>query len=163
MAWFRIKLTDEEQQVVNEERESHPNPVVRRRMLVLWLLHCGLTRVEAAQVAVVGRATVERVVEAFRDGGLDGLRQWNRKGPTSELAPYRVLIRESFEKEPVRSVVEAADRIEKMTGLRRGPTQVRKFMKGLGMKWQCMRAVPLPPQKVLRSMLPSSRSFCKTS
>src|SRR5437870_5736046 len=133
MAWFRVNLTQEEQRVVNEERESHPNPTVRRRMLVLWLLHCGLTRAEAARIAVVGRATAERVVEAYRDFGLDGLRRWNRKGPTSELAAYRVLIRESFEKEPVRSVAEAADRIEKLTGLRRGPTQVREFMKSLGM------------------------------
>jgi transposase len=163
MAWFRVKLTKEEQQVVLEERESHPNPIVRRRMLGLWLVHCGLTREKAAEISVVGRATLERTVEAYRCDGLDGLRQWNRKGPTSELTRYRDLIRESFEKEPVRSVAEAADRIEKMTGLRRGPTQVRKFMKGLGMKWQCMRAVPLPPKKVSRSMLPSSRSFCKTN
>jgi len=163
MAWFRVKLTEEQQQVVNEERESHPNPTVRRRMLSLWLLHCGLTREKAAEVAGLGRATVERIVEAYREGGLDGLRQWNRKGPTSELAAYRDLIRESFEKEPIRTVAEAADRIEKLTGLRRGPTQVRKFMRGLGMKWQCMRAIPLPPKKILRSMSPSSRSFCKTS
>ena len=163
MAWFRVKLTEEEQRVVNEERESHPNPTVRRRMLSLWLLHCGLTRVETAKVAVVGRATVERVVEAYRDGGLDGLRQWNRKGPTSELAGYRDLIRESFESEPIRTVAEAAERIEKLTGLRRGPTQVRKFMRSLGMKWQCMRAVPLPPKKVSPSTSSSSRSFCKTS
>jgi transposase len=163
MAWFRVKLTDEEPRIVNEERESHPNPTVRRRMLSLWLLHCGLTRVEAARVAVVGRATVERVVAAYREGGLDGLRQWNRKGPSSELAAYRDLIRESFEREPIRTVAEAADRIEKLTGLRRGPTQVRKFMRGLGMKWQCLRAVPLPPKKVSRNMSPSSRSFCNTN
>jgi transposase len=163
MAWFRVNLTEEEQRVVNEERESHPNLTVRRRMLSLWLLHCGLTRVRAAKVAGVGRVTVERIVEAFRKAGLDGLRHWNRKGPTSELAAYRELIRESFEKEPVPTVAEAAARIEKLTGLRRGPTQVRKFMRGLGMKWQRMRAVPLPPKKVSRSMSPSSRSFCKTS
>lgn len=163
MVWFRVKLTEEEQRVVNEERESHPNPTVRRRMLSLWLLHCGLTRVEAAKVVVVGRATVERVVEAYRVGGLDGLRQWNRKGPTSQLAAYRDLIRESLEREPVRTVAEAVDRINKLTGLRRGPTQVRTFMKGLGMKWQCLRAVPLPPKKVSRSTSPRSRSFCKTS
>jgi transposase len=163
MAWFRVKLTEEEKQVVNEERESHPNLAVRRRMLALWLLHCGRTRVEAAEIALIGRATVERAVEAFRTGGLDGLRKWNRKGPTSKLAPYRDLIRESFEKEPVRSVAEAAERIEKMTGLRRGPTQVRTFMKGMGMKWQCLRAVPLPPKKVSRSMSLSSHGFCTAS
>lgn len=163
MAWFRVKLTDEEEQIVNEELESHPNRSVRRRMLVLRLLHCGVTRETAADVAGVGLSTVERIVQAFRDGGLDGVRQWNRKGPTSELLAYRELIRKSFEKESVRTVAEAADRIEKLTGLRRGPTQVREFMKSLGMTWQCMRAVPLPPKKVSMSTLHSNRSFCKTS
>ena len=53
-------------------------------------------------------------------------------------AAYRDLIRESFEKEPARTVA----RIEKLTGLRRGPTQVRKFLKDLGFPWPRMRAVP---------------------
>ena len=163
MAWFRVALSEQQQVVVNEERESHPNARVRQRMLVLWALHCGLTRVKAAELADVGRATVERVVAAFRDGGLDAVRQWNVQGPTSELAAYRDLIRESFEKEPARTIAEAAERIEKLTGLRRGPTQVRKFLKALGLKWQRMRAVPLPPKKVSRSMSPTSRSFCKMS
>lgn len=163
MAWFRVVLSSEQQQVVTEERESHPNSRVRKRMLVLWVLHCGLTREKAAEVTGIGRATVERVVAAFRDGGLDAVRQWNVKGPTSQLAAYRDLIRESFQNEPVRTVAEAADRIEKLTGHRRGLTQVRTFMQSLGLKWQRMRAVPLPPKKVSRNMSPSSRSFCKTS
>ena len=49
MAWFRIALTEDEQRVVNEERESHPAPHVRRKMLVLWSLHCGLKRTQAAK------------------------------------------------------------------------------------------------------------------
>lgn len=163
MAWYRVRLSEELQRVVDEERESHPNAVVRRRMLVLWTLHCGLTRVQAANVAAIGRATVERVVAAFRDGGLDAVRQWNVKGPTSELAAYRDLIRESFEKEPARTIAEAAARIETLTGLHRGPSQVRKFLKDLGLKWQRMRAVPLPPKKVSRNTSPTSRSFCRTS
>ena len=43
-AVFRIALTGDEQRVVNAERDSHPDSHVRRRMLVLWLLPCGLTR-----------------------------------------------------------------------------------------------------------------------
>ena len=42
MAWFPIALTDDEQRIVNAERESHPEAHVRRKMLVLWLLHCGV-------------------------------------------------------------------------------------------------------------------------
>lgn len=134
MAWFRMVLSAEQQRMVNEERESHPNVRVRQRMLVLWTLHCGLTREKTAEVAGMGRATVERIVAAFREGGLDSVRQWNVKGPASEMAGYRDVIRKSFDGDPVRTVAEAADRIEKLTGLRRGPTQVRKFMKHLGLK-----------------------------
>ena len=97
MAWFRVRLTEEEQRVVNEERCCHPNLRIREKMLVLWLLHTGLTRQHAAKAVGVSRATVQRYVAAFRQGGLDGLRQWNLSRPVSEMAAYRELIRASFE------------------------------------------------------------------
>ena len=147
MAWLRIQLTEEQQRIVDEERSSHPNLRVREKMLVIWLLHSGLTRWKAAEIVGVGRATVQRYVVAFRDGGLDGLRRWNVNRPKSEMAAYRELIRESFEKQPARTVAEAGERIFQLTGLRRGPSQVRKFLKDLGMKWQCVRAIPVPPKK----------------
>jgi transposase len=147
MAWFRVRLTEEEQRVVNEERSCHPTPRIREKMLVLWLLHNGLTRQQAAKVVRVGRATVQRYVAAFREGGLDGLRQWNPNRPLSEMAAYRELIRESFENQPARTVAEAAERIFQLTGLRRGLSQVRKFLKDLGLKWQCIHAIPVPPKK----------------
>jgi transposase len=88
MAWFRVRLTEEQQRVVNEERSCHPNPRVREKMLVIGLLHNGFTRQQAAQVVGVGRATVQRYVAAFREGGLDALRQWNVNRPVSEMAAY---------------------------------------------------------------------------
>ena len=84
MAWYRIQLTVAEQEVVIAERESHPQSHVRRKMLVLWLLHCGLTRAKTATVAGLGRATVQRYVAAYREDGLDGLRQWDVTGPVSD-------------------------------------------------------------------------------
>jgi len=159
MAWFRVGLTEDEQRVVNEERESHPEPHVRRKMLVLWSLHCGLKRTQAARLAVVGLATVERYVAAYRDGGLAGLRQWNVQGPVSDLAAYRETIRESFEQQPVSTIAEACVRIERLTGLKRGQTQVRRFLKELGLKWQRIRAIPVPPKKTWRTMSPSRPSF----
>src|SRR6266849_11134528 len=101
MAWLRIQLTEEQQQIVKAERDSHPQEHVRRKMLVLWLLHCGLRRDKAAEVAGLGRATVQRYVAAFRDGGLDGLRKWNVTGPVSDLAAYTETIRKSLTESPV--------------------------------------------------------------
>ena len=109
-------------------------------MLVLWLLHCGLTRAKTATVAGLGRATVQRYVAAYREGGLDGLRQWDVTGPVSDLASFTDAIRESLTAVPVRTLAEACDRIEQLTGLRRELTQVRTFLKGLGFQWRRIRA-----------------------
>src|ERR1700733_5376443 len=114
MACFRVQLTADEQRIVHEERESHPEPHVRRKMGVLWSLQCGLKREQAAKLAVVSLATVERYVAAYRDGGWEGLRRWNVQGPVSDLAAYRDAIRDAFEQQPVRTVAEACTRIEQL-------------------------------------------------
>jgi transposase len=156
-----VQLTEEEQRIVNEERISHPNERIRERMLVLWLLHNGVTRQKAAEIVGVGRATVQRFVAAFRDGGLDGLRRWDPKRPESALAAFRESIRESFEKQPARTVAEAGERVFQLTGLRRGPSQTRKFLKDLGLKFQRVRMVPVPPKKTWPSTSKSKPSFSK--
>ena len=156
MAWFRVRLTEEEQRVVNEERCCHPNLRIREKMLVLWLLHTGLTRQQAAKAAGVSRATVQRYVAAFRQGGLDGLRQWNLSRPVSEMAAYRELIRASFEKQPATTIAEACERIFQLTGLRRGPSQVRKFLKDLGLKF----SDPTGLQVLKKCRVSGRRHFC---
>ena len=130
MAWFPIALTDDEQRVVNAERDTHPDAHVRRKMLVLWLLHHGDTRERAASITGRGRATVQRYVTAYKDGGLDGLRRWGVAGPVSDSVAHADIVRESLTANPVRTTAEAADRIEQLTGIRRKPTQTRVFLAG---------------------------------
>src|ERR1700733_15166791 len=159
VAWTRIQLNLEEQRIVNEERTSHPSLQVRDKMWTIWLLHCGLTRQKAAEVVGVSRATVQRYVDAYRQGGLAGLRRSNVQRPVSELAAFRDIIRASFEEQPACTIAEACDRIEGLTGLRRSPTQVRKFLKDMGLKWQRIRAIPVPPKKTWTSTFETKPSF----
>ena len=48
---------------------------------------------------------------------------------------------------PARTIAEAGQRIKELTGVERKPTQVRLFLKGLGLRWQRVRAIPVPPKK----------------
>jgi transposase len=111
-----------------------------------------------ATVASLGRATVQRYVAAYRVGGLDGLRQWAVTGPVSDLAVFTTAIGDALTATPVRTVAEACDRIEQLTGLRRQPTQVRKFLQGLGFAWRRVRAIPCPPKKTCPTTSESRRS-----
>lgn len=159
MAWFKIRLTEEEQKVVNEERTSHPCARVREKMLVIWLLHNGLTREKAAEIAGVARSAVQRYVDAFKNGGLDALRKNNYRRPTSDMESYRDIIYKSLNDHPVRTINEACERIFELTGLRRKPTQVRKFLISLGITYRKCRPIPLPPKKDINEHIDTQQKF----
>ena len=61
----------------------------------------------------------------------------------------------------MRTVAEAGERIFQLTGLRRGPSQMRRFLKGLGLKFQRVRMVPVPPKKTWPSTSKPRPNFSK--
>ena len=127
---IRLTFTEEEQQTLHQERFDHPHPRVQQRMEVLWLISQGLVYPEAARLAGVSEATVDRYVTAYRQGGLEALRElkWG-KANTSELLDHRDSLEKLFRENPPHTVAEACQRIKDETGIERGPTQVRAFLK----------------------------------
>jgi transposase len=125
----RLTFSEADKQALHQERFEHPHPRVQQRMEVLWLISQGLIYAEAARLAGVSEATVDRYVSLYRQGGLDALRQLKWGSATSELLAYRDSLEESFRQHPPHTVAEACQRIQDETGIARGPTQVRAFLK----------------------------------
>lgn len=147
MNWFRPTLPPDIQSAVLDNRDRHPDALVRRKMLVLWAVHLGHSREQAALLADVGVATAKRYIIAYRDGGLDGLtRREPQRRSVSDLVAHTDAIQKSLTERPVRTAAEAIERIDELTGIRRGLTQTRAFLAGLGFTWQRTRAVPVPPK-----------------
>ncbi len=125
----RSTFSAEEQQALHKERFEHPHPRVQQRMEVLWLISQGLVYPEAARLAGVSEATVDRYVAIYRQGGFEALREFKWGNSTSELLEHRDSLEESFRQNPPHTVAEACQRIKDETGIERGPTQVRAFLK----------------------------------
>jgi transposase len=125
----RLTFSQQDQQALHKERFEHPHPRVQQRMEVLWLISQGLTYTQAARLAGVSDATVDRYVTLYRHGGLEALRQFKWHKPTSALLRYRQSLEESFRHNPPHTVAEACQRIKDETGIERRPTQVRAFLK----------------------------------
>ena len=124
-----LVLTPEILDALSKERYEHLIPIVRRRMEVIWLIGNGQTQRQAAQLAGVSEATVARHISLFRKHGLDGLRTLSLHKPTSELEEHRSTLENEFRERPPHTISEACARIQELTGVRRGETQVRKFLK----------------------------------
>src|SRR4051812_17281605 len=117
---------------IERDRFLHPCPQVQRRMELLRLAAHGLPRADLIRLTGLSRATVQRRLDDYRDGGLDAVRRWDYRGHPSGLAPHAATLEEHFRRHPPATVADAADAIFRLTKVRRGPTQVRQFLKKLG-------------------------------
>src|SRR5262245_64047225 len=73
----QLMFSEADQQSLHEERVEHLHPRVQQRMEVLWLISQGLAYPEAARLAGVSEATVDRYVGLYRQGGIEADRQLN--------------------------------------------------------------------------------------
>ena len=114
---------------VRHDRYSHPHPRVQRKMEVLWLKSRGLTHAAIAELADVSPRSVQRYLDEFAQGGLQRVRRLGWQGKTCELDEHQQSLEDYFIDHPPRSAREAQEAIERLTGIRRGLSQVRAFMK----------------------------------
>ena len=63
---------------------------------------------------------------------IDAVRRWDYCGQPSGLAPHAATLEDHFRRHPPATVADAQATIERLTGVRRGPTQVRQFLKKVG-------------------------------
>jgi transposase len=143
-----ITFSAEDLQALAHERYHHPDPRVQRKMEVLWLKSHRLPHDAIAAYADVSRRTVQRYLDEYLEGGLPRLRQCRWHRPEGALAEHSASLEEHFLAHPPRSAKQAQAVIEQRTGIRRGLTQVRRFLKeGLGLGWRKAGSIPVPPKK----------------
>jgi transposase len=141
-----VTFSEADLEVIAYERYHYPDPQVQRKMEVLWLLHNGETHERIATLAGVSRSSVHRYLTDYLEGGLDLIRCCPHKGSVSQLDEQQASLEEYFDQHPPHTVKEAQQVIEQRTGIRRGLTQVRRFLQRLGLKPRKACAIPVPPK-----------------
>jgi transposase len=139
---IHIDFTTEQIDALHHERFHHPHPRVQLKMEVVYLKSQGLPHRDICRLARISENTLRTYLRQFQEGGIERLKQTDWDGPVSELSGHRRAIEEHFRNNPPRSTSQAAADIERLTGIRRGPTQVRKFLKGLGLKFRKLGMIP---------------------
>jgi len=145
-----FSFSDEELKAIDHDRYHYPHPHVQRKMEVLWLKSHGLPHQQIADLAGVSLRTVQRYLDEYLEGGLPLIRRCKWHGPKTVLLQHEQSIQEYFWDHPPRSTKEAAHIIFEQTGVRRGLTQVRAFLKThLGLRYLRVAAIPVPPKKTI--------------
>jgi transposase len=155
-----ITFSADERRALAHDRYHHPDPRVQRKMEVLWLKSHGLNHDDIASYADVSRRTVQRYLDEYIEGGLERLRRGRWHPPRSALVEHEVSLEEYFLEHPPRSAKQAQAVIERRTGIRRGLSQVRHFLKDrLGLRWRKAGAIPVPPKKTVEEHAREQATF----
>ena len=139
---IQINFTEEEIKKLNYERYNYPHPLVQKKMEVLYLKSQNLAHKQICQICCITRSTLSKYLKEYQRGGIESLKKLGYKGQSSELNQHSLTIEEYFRNSPPRNVAEAAKIIEEITGIKRSPTQIREFMKRIGMKTRKIGYVP---------------------
>jgi hypothetical protein len=115
-------------------------------MNVLYLRGKGLGPGACAKAADVHPNSVTRWTKTYMERGRAGLLAVSCYRPSSDLVNHADKIKADFDLNPPRCVSQARKRIKQLTGLERGITQVRKFVKHI-LQFRYRKFRPLPGGK----------------
>jgi transposase len=113
-------------------------------MEALWLKSPGLAPQRIAPLCTLSGNPLRAYLKLYQAGGIEALKQLNFYRPPSRLSEQRETLEAHLRAHPPHTIHEAISVIEALTGIRRSPTQVRVFLKPLGLK--CLK-VGLRPAK----------------
>ena len=125
----RIDFTSEIIETLNYERYHHPVPLVQRRMEALWLKSHNLPHDLIAKLVGVCDNTLRDYFQLFTAGGTEALKHVDFYRPESDLVGHTTSLEAYFRDHPPATIKEAQSRIETLTGIKRGETQVAEFLK----------------------------------
>jgi transposase len=139
---MRLEFSEEDVKALEHERYYHPDPRVQRRMEILLLKANGLPHHQVEKISGTCGNTIRRCFRMYQEGGIEKLKEVNYYRPQSELIDHKQTLEEHFHAHPFASVQEAISQIEELTGIRRSPTQTRKFLKSMGMRRLKVGTIP---------------------
>lgn len=158
---INLEFSKEVKKQINYERYNHYHPRVKQKMEVLWLKCLGISHGMICAISDVSPNTMRAYFKEFQQGGLEKVKEVNFYKPESKLKPHSLEIEQSFRAHPPRTLNEASFMIERLTGIKRSLTQVRKFMLDLGMSIR--KVGPIPGKAITEEKKTSKRNSLRTS
>ncbi len=139
---IKIQFSNEQIDQLFEEKRKNGNSIVRKKAEVLILKSLGYSHTEIIAITRISEPTLTNYLKDYISGGIEKIKEINFYKPQSELDAFKDELKKEFDEHPPQTCAEASHKIEEITGLKRSPTQIREFLKRIGMKIRKVGYVP---------------------
>ena len=156
-AMININFTAKEIDALFDEKYQRPHPCVLKKIETLHLRSLGYSHNEICRVLRITRATLGKYLKDYRNGGIEKLKEINFNKPQSKLDEHSTTIKKHFENHPPATIAEAQNKIELLTGIKRSPSQIKAFLKRLGMR--CLTTGTIPGKAITDDKINEQETF----
>jgi transposase len=129
------------------------------KMDVVLLKGLGLHNDLICEITGICGNTMRAYLRQYEEGGIERLKEVHFNRPSSELKEYSGTIEEYFTENPPSSISEASAKIDEITGIKRGETQTRKFLKSL--RFRYIKTCSVPAKALTEEKKRTARIFGK--
>jgi len=139
---IQLEFTHDDIVALQYWRFYYPDPRVQIKMEALFLKSQGFPHFEIARLTGISKESVHNYLQQYQQGGLERLTRFNYHREGSALMQHKDSIEAQLRDTPPATIKEAASIIESLTGIKRSPTQIRKFLKDIGMECRKVGVIP---------------------
>ena len=139
---IEINLSVNESALLRDLHQNHIHPVIRQRAHVILLRSRKIPNDQVSIISGLGETTIINYVHQYIEKGISWVTTLNFRKPVSQLQSFDAEILAYFEKNPVSTISQACKEVAKLTGVTVKNTQMRAYLKKLGIKWRKVGGIP---------------------
>lgn len=138
-----LQFSQEEINQIANDRFTYGCLKVQKRLFAIHLkITTNYSDKEISDIVDCNRNSIRVWVDKVDKEGLHSLYIEKNHHPFSDLEPFREIIEKELDEHPVQSAKEAAEVVERLTGIRRSPGRIRQFLHSGGYKLFKMKPIP---------------------
>lgn len=135
-------ISQQDFKAIRNVYDTHIHPRVKQKALVLIMKYYQTPHHKIADIAGVCENTVRSYLSEYREGGIKSISTTHFYQPQSTLKTFDVKIKQYFTDTPPASINEACAKIKELTGISVKHTQMRRYLKYLGIKRRKVGSIP---------------------
>ena len=139
---IRIEFTENEVEQLRDLSFNHPHQFTRCKALALLLKSHGVAHHTIAKTINVCENTLCSYFRAYLQSRIASITTINFRKPESSLKQFDAVITEYLKETPPTSIKQACSDIEGLTGIVLKETQMRKYLKSLGVRFRKVAGIP---------------------
>ena len=135
-------ISPQDVEKINFERFLCDDPIISRRLHVLFFKSLNVPHHLICEYVDITPPALIEVIRSYIRGGLEEVMRLNWKPRRAILDDHREIIEKHFREHPPETVNAARVEIEKLTGIKKGNTQIRNFLHKIGMNPRKVAGIP---------------------